>query len=96
MSFSRRLSAWATRLSAAKPRELNCQDVVREISEYLDHEIGIEMRIRMERHFRGCQHCTAILDGTRNVIALVGDDRTFLLPAGFSERLRERLMTNST
>jgi hypothetical protein len=91
MRSSSRLWAWAIRLSTGKPRELNCQEVIREISDYLDREIGVEMRIRMERHFRGCQHCTAILDGARNVVALVGDNRTFLLPAGFSERLRERL-----
>jgi anti-sigma factor (TIGR02949 family) len=71
--------------------ELNCQDVIQGISEYLDHEMSADLRRQMEQHFKGCEHCTAILDGTRNVIALVGDGRTFLLPAGFSERLLVRL-----
>lgn len=83
--------AAVVRANAEGKVELNCQDVIRGISEYLDHEIGADLRQQMEQHFSGCQHCTAILDGTRNVIALVGDGRSFLLPAGFSERLRERL-----
>jgi hypothetical protein len=45
----------------------------------------------MEEHFKGCEHCTAVLDGTKNVVRLVGDGRTFNLPAGFSERLKDRL-----
>ena len=31
------------------------------------------------------------VDGTRNVIVLTVDQRTFTLPAGFSQRLQERL-----
>jgi len=45
----------------------------------------------MEEHFRGCAHCTAVLDGTRNVVRLVGDHRSFELPDGFSQRLKQRL-----
>jgi hypothetical protein len=45
----------------------------------------------MEEHFKGCEHCSAILDGTRNVVRLVGDGRVFDLPAGFSDRLKSRL-----
>jgi Putative zinc-finger len=71
--------------------ELNCKDVIQGISDYLDCEVGPELRLQMERHFSGCQHCLAILDGTRNVIVLIGDDRIFFLPAGFNERLRQRL-----
>jgi hypothetical protein len=45
----------------------------------------------MEEHFKGCEHCSAILDGTKNVVRLVGDGRAFDLPTGFSERLKQRL-----
>jgi hypothetical protein len=32
-----------------------------------------------------------VLDSTRNVVLLIGDDRVFELPAGFGDRLHERL-----
>jgi anti-sigma factor RsiW len=71
--------------------EINCLDVWRELSNYIDGAIDPELRLRMENHFKGCEHCSAILDGTRNVIQLVGDGRVFDLPTGFSERLKRRL-----
>jgi anti-sigma factor (TIGR02949 family) len=75
--------------------EISCVEVWREISNYLDGEISVELRERMRTHFEVCDHCTAVLDGTRNIVQLVGDGRIFPMPDGFSERLykkiRERL-----
>jgi len=71
--------------------EISCLHVWREVSNYIEGEIDQELRRRMEEHFKGCEHCTAVLDGTKNVLRLVGDGRTFDLPAGFSERLKDRL-----
>jgi len=51
--------------------EISCVEVWREISNYLDEEISPEMRERMEAHFKACAHCTAVLDGTRNVVGPV-------------------------
>src|SRR5882672_8312624 len=48
--------------------EISCVEVWREISNYLDEEISPELRERMEAHFKTCAHCTAVLDGTRNVV----------------------------
>jgi anti-sigma factor RsiW len=71
--------------------EISCVEVWREISNYLDEEISPEMRERMEAHFKACAHCTAILDGTRNVVRLVGDGTVFRMPDGFSNRLYKKL-----
>ena len=71
--------------------EISCVEVWREISNYLDREISAELRDRMETHFKACAHCTAVLDGTRNVIELVGDGKVFPLPEGFSKRLYKKL-----
>jgi hypothetical protein len=49
------------------------------------------LRARMEAHFKGCAHCKAILDGTRNVVKLVGDGVEYEMPAGFSSRLQEKI-----
>ena len=71
--------------------EISCVEVWREISNYLDEEISPELRERMQAHFKVCAHCTAVLDGTRNVVGLVGDGKVFRVPDGFSERLYRRL-----
>lgn len=68
--------------------EISCVEVWREMSNYIDDTVDPELRERMEEHFRGCEHCVAVLDGMRNIVCLVGDGRAFDTPAGFSDRLK--------
>lgn len=71
--------------------EISCLEVWREISNYIDDDVSPELRSRMEAHFKVCAHCTAVLDGTRNVVRLVGDGVEYSLPDGFSKRLYEKI-----
>ena len=71
--------------------EISCREVWREVSNYLDGMLDYEMRSRLDAHFKQCSHCSAILDGARNVIMLVADEHTFTLPAKFSENLYKKL-----
>src|SRR5258708_37242344 len=45
----------------------------------------------MDEHIRTCTRCKAVMEGTRNVIVLYGDERMLDLPSGFSRRLEKRL-----
>ncbi len=74
---------------------ISCQEAWKEISNFLEDEIDPALREVLEEHFRQCRHCTAILDGTRNVILLAADERTFTLPAAFSRRLQEKLLRST-
>ena len=71
--------------------EISCLEVWREISNYLDGDVDREMRARMEAHFKVCAHCTAILDGIKNVVKLVGDGVEYQMPEGFSKRLYDKI-----
>jgi hypothetical protein len=71
---------------------VNCEQVWREISNYLEGEGNPELRAAMESHFRECKHCTAVLDGTKNVVHLYGDDRSIPLPPGFSVSWQSKLV----
>ena len=71
--------------------EISCVEVWREISNYLDENISVDLRERMEKHFGACAHCTAVLDGTRNVVGLVGDGTLFQMPEGFNKRLYDKI-----
>ncbi len=73
---------------------VKCEEVWREISNYLDDQVNPELRAAMEEHIRGCQRCTAVLEGTRNVIQLYGDERMLEAPLGFGHRLHRRLESN--
>jgi hypothetical protein len=71
--------------------EIRCEEVWREISNFLEDEISADLRGRMEQHFEGCKRCTSVLVGTRNVLRLVGDPAVFDLFARFNDRLSRRL-----
>ena len=72
--------------------EISCLEVIRELSSYIDGDVKPQLRAEIETHLPNCAHCTAIYDGLRNTITLVGDGRSFQLPSGFSQRLRDKLM----
>jgi len=71
--------------------EISCVEVWREISNYVDAEISPELRERMEAHFKTCAHCSAVLDGSRNVVGLVADGRLFQMPEGLNKRLYKKI-----
>ena len=71
--------------------EISCIEVWREVSNFVDGEVDAELRARMQAHFKGCAHCTAILDGMKNVVKLVGDGVEYEMPAGFSSRLQSKI-----
>ncbi len=70
---------------------MKCEDVWREISNYLEDDVSAKVREEIEQHLANCRHCAALVDSTRNVLLLIADERVFPLPLGYSERLHERL-----
>jgi predicted anti-sigma-YlaC factor YlaD len=75
--------------------EINCPVVIRVLSNYFEQDVEPQLRAEIEAHLPTCAHCTAIFDGLRNTITLIGDGRSFQLPTGFSQRLRNKLIHQS-
>ena len=71
--------------------DIDCYQVWRELSSYLEDDLPPQLRLQIEEHLRDCRHCMAVYDGVRNVVRLMGDEKMIELPAGFSRRLHERL-----
>ena len=70
---------------------MSCQEVWRDISDYIDEDLAHISRAALDQHFAECRSCTALLDSMRNVIALYRDERVLAPPDGFHERLHQRL-----
>ena len=72
--------------------QLDCVEIIRELSNYVDDELSMEMRAAIEAHLASCYRCIAIYDGVRNVLLLVNSwGRSIELPTGFSARLYKKL-----
>jgi hypothetical protein len=78
-----------------KGQALNCEQMWREISNYLEGDADAGLRAAMDDHFHTCKRCTSVLEGTHNVIRLYSDERMMEVPAGFGRRLEKRLAQNA-
>jgi anti-sigma factor (TIGR02949 family) len=76
--------------------QIDCTEVRRELSNYIENDVTPDLRRQMEEHFAACPGCTAVYDGLRNVIQLVSGSKILELPTGFSQRLLARLAAQST
>jgi len=74
---------------------VSCEQVWQEVSNYLDGEVDPTLRVAIEEHVHGCSDCAAVVEGTRNVIQLYGDERMLEVPLGYSHRLQQRLQHQS-
>ena len=68
-----------------------CEELLHEISSYIDEEITIELRVQIETHLCACRHCKVVVDTTKKILTLVADNSFLELPQGVSERLLDRL-----
>ena len=69
---------------------MSCEEIWREIPNYIGGTHGAAMRASIEEHLKDCKHCTAALGGAGNVVRLGADAATFDLRAGQSNRLDQK------
>lgn len=66
---------------------VTCEQVLRELSNFMDGDVDPGLRSAIEDHLRQCHRCSVLYDSTRKVLYVVGDERVFEIPSGYSERL---------
>ena len=71
--------------------EISCQEVWREVSNYIDGDVSHEVRQRIEAHVQKCRRCFLLVDQMSSMVRLAANGTSFDLPSGFGERLRQRL-----
>jgi anti-sigma factor RsiW len=71
---------------------VNCRVLIREISAYLDGELGLETLAEIEIHLERCEHCRVIVDTTRKTIEIYYNTQPLPLPHDVRERLHQALI----
>ncbi len=74
---------------------IKCDDVWREISNYLDGDIDPELKRAMDEHFAQCRQCVAVRDGMRNIVNLYGSERMFDAACGLPPAATQQALTPS-
>jgi len=70
---------------------MTCEEVQRELSNYLDRELPVELYAEMADHFRNCERCATLLQDTRDIVLALGDERLVDVPPGYGTRLYSKL-----
>ncbi|MBS1842574.1 MAG: zf-HC2 domain-containing protein, partial [Acidobacteria bacterium] len=60
--------------------DMTCQQVRRELSNYLDGGVAKLVKKAMKRHLESCKSCDALYRSTRNVLLLCRDQRVVEVP----------------
>jgi len=71
--------------------DIDCDRALIELYEFIDGELTIERRERIELHLHGCQHCFASFDFEQELRLVVRSKLQGEIPAALRERI-ERLI----
>ncbi len=75
----------------ARMRRLTCQEVLDQLSEYLDADARAELVGEVDHHLGVCVHCRIEVDTLRRTILLYRCEERVVLPTHISVRLSEAL-----
>jgi anti-sigma factor RsiW len=70
---------------------LNCDGVIREISNYIDGDLDAAMKQELERHLDHCQECALVVNQTKMTVEIFCDSQPVELPTEVRSRLHEAL-----
>jgi predicted anti-sigma-YlaC factor YlaD len=65
----------------------SCEDVLAELSNYLDNQLAESLRKQVEEHMVDCQTCRAVYDSTRKTLNIVTESGSFELSEDVSSRV---------
>lgn len=70
---------------------MNCDGVIREISNYIDGDLDAAMKQELERHLDHCQECALVVNQTKMTVDIFCDSQPVELPTEVRSRLHEAL-----
>jgi predicted anti-sigma-YlaC factor YlaD len=72
-------------------KRLSCQEVLDQLSDYLDEDARAELIKEVDGHLHECSHCQAEVDTIRRTIRIYRCDEKVMLPLSLSEKLQQAL-----
>ena len=70
---------------------MNCRNLIRELSEYLDGNLETSVARELERHLERCEDCRLVVNTTRKTIEIFCKSDPLPLPPDVQDGLRRAL-----
>jgi predicted anti-sigma-YlaC factor YlaD len=71
---------------------MNCRNVVRELSNYLDGDLDFSLKESIEHHIEHCEDCHLLVDTTKKTIQIFCKSEPLPLSEDVRVRLHEALL----
>ena len=72
---------------------MTCTEFLAQLDELIDDTVTERMRIDLQEHLRGCEHCEVTLNTTRKTIEIYRSHEIYDLPSDLRERLHSAIMS---
>lgn len=72
-------------------KRLSCQEVLDQLSDYLDDDARAELVQQVDVHLHECSHCQVEVDTLRRTVQIYRCDEKVALPTSLSEKLQRAL-----
>ena len=72
-------------------KKLECEEVLEQLSEYLDEDARAELCRAIEAHMQQCHDCQVEVDTLKKTILLYQADRTIEVPVAVNAKLQAAL-----
>ncbi len=70
---------------------MNCRNIVKELSNYLDEALDSTLKASIEKHLEHCEDCKVVVDTTKQTIQIYCNSEPAPLPEDTRQRLRDAL-----
>ncbi|MHB8502515.1 MAG: anti-sigma factor family protein [Candidatus Acidiferrales bacterium] len=70
---------------------MNCQEIIHELSNFIDGELDGATKLELERHLMDCKECRLVVNQTKKTIEIFCDCEPIELPGEVRNRLHEAL-----
>lgn len=72
---------------------MKCTEFLNELTDYLDGNIGENLRAELDEHLHWCHECHVVMNTTKKTIEIYRDNQIYELPETLRMRLHQAIMT---
>ena len=72
---------------------MKCKDFLKELNEYLDGDIDVQLKTELEEHLQWCHNCFVVCNTTRKTIEIYRDNDVYPLPEPIRDRLHDAIVS---
>lgn len=72
---------------------MKCKDFLKELNEYLDGGIDVQLKTELEEHLQWCHNCFVVCNTTRQTIEIYRDNEVYPLPDPIRDRLHQAIVS---